>query len=218
MSTKRIALVLSGSGNKDGSEITEAVALIVGLSRGGAELHFYAPDQKFESLNFLTGENLGPRNVMVESARISRSKIKPLRELKAEGFDALVFPGGAGAARNLCTWQEKGAACIVNVDVRRVIEEFHQRELPIAAACIAPVLLARVLGPKGITITLGPEGEAAKEARKTGALVETCPVNDFITDRVHKIVTSPAYMHGDAKPHEVFDGLQGLTRELLEMA
>lgn len=218
MSTKRIALVLSGCGNKDGSEITEAVALIVGLSRGGAELSFFAPDRDFDALDFLTNESIGPRNMMVEGARIARSKIRPLRELKSDGFDALAFPGGAGAARNLCTWNEKGAQCVVDPEVRRVIEEFHRRELPIAAVCIAPVLLARVLGPKGVTITLGDDNEAATEARKTGALVETCPVDDYITDRVHKIITSPAYMYGSAKPHEVFDGILGLTQELLEMA
>ncbi|MBX3018329.1 MAG: isoprenoid biosynthesis glyoxalase ElbB [Bdellovibrionaceae bacterium] len=218
MSTKRIALVLSGCGNKDGSEITETVALIVGLSRKGAELHFFAPDQNFQSLNFLTNENSGERNMMIEGARIARSKIKPLKELNADGFDALVFPGGAGAARNLSSWHEKGAQCVVNVDVRRVIEEFYKKELPIAAVCIAPVLLARVLGPKGITITLGADNEATAEARKTGANVETCPVDDYITDRVHKIITTPAYMHGDSKPHQVYDGIQGLTQELLEMA
>lgn len=218
MAGKRIALILSGCGNKDGSEITEAVSLIVGLTRGGAQLEFFAPAENFEAKNFLTGESLGPRHMMIESARISRSKIKDIQLLKAQDFDGLAFPGGMGAAKNLCNWSERGAKCQVNIEVERVIQEFHQFELPIAAICVAPVLLARVLGSKGISLTLGPENETASEARKTGAVVEVCPVNDFITDRVHKIITTPAYMYDNALPHEVFDGIQALAEEFLEMA
>jgi enhancing lycopene biosynthesis protein 2 len=218
MGTKRIAMVLSGCGNKDGSEITEAVALIVGLTRGGASIEFFAPDQNADAMNFLTNEKIEARNMLTEGARIARSKIKNLALAKTENFDALVFPGGAGAARNLSNWHEKGAHCLVHPEVRRVIEEFHKAELPIAAVCVAPVLLARVLGPKGISLTVGADGDVAKEVKKTGAHHEVCPVNDYITDRVHKIITSPAYMYGDARPHEVYDGIQGLTQELLEMA
>jgi len=218
MAGKRIALVLSGCGNKDGTEITECVALIVSLTRGGAKLEFFSLSEDCEAKNFLTEDTLAPRNMMVESARISRSQMKDLKELKAEDFDALAFPGGSGAAKNLCNWTEEGANCSVHPEVRRVIEDFYAKELPIAAVCIAPVLLAKVLGHKGISLTLGAENEITQELRKTGATHEVCPVNDFITDRVHKIISTPAYMYGAAKPFEVFDGIEALAQELLEMA
>lgn len=217
MKSKKIALVLSGCGNKDGTEITEAVALIVGLSRQ-AELHFFAPNREFNSKNFLSGESLGPRNMMVEGARISRSQIKDLKNLRANDFDALVFPGGFGAANNLSDWSSRGAACEVLPEVRDAILAFHSQHLPIAAVCIAPVLLAKVLGSEKITVTLGNDPKTIAEVEKTGALHELCPVDDFITDRDHKIITSPAYMYDDAKPFQVYDGIQRLTQELLEMA
>lgn len=218
MKAKRIALILSGCGNKDGTEITEAVALIVGLSRGGAQLDFFAPDLNFTARNFLTGIPMDERNMMVEAARISRSQMQDLKTLNVDSYDALAFPGGMGAAVNLCDWSKKGANCEVLSDVRRAIEGFHKTERPIAAVCVAPVLLARVLGKHKITLTLGADDETAMEVRKTGAIHETCPVDDYITDRNHKIITTPAYMYGDAKFHQVFDGIQGLAKELLEMA
>ena len=41
------------------------------------------------------------RNVLVESARIARGNISPLSTLSATSYDAVVFPGGFGAAKNL---------------------------------------------------------------------------------------------------------------------
>lgn len=215
---KHIALILAGCGNKDGTEITEAVSLIIGLSRLGAELSFFAPNQDFAAVNFLNNSSIAPRNAMAEAARITRSKMKDLATLKVDGFDALVFPGGFGAASNLSNWATKGAACEVLPEVRNAISAFYEGTRPIAAVCVAPVLLAKVLGSKKITVTLGNDPETITEIKKTGALHEICPVSDYITDRDHKIITSPAYMYGNAAFHEVFDGIQGLTQELMEMA
>lgn len=217
MKRKKIALVLSGCGNKDGSEVTEAVSLIVGLSRG-ADLDFFAPNRTFTAKNFLTNESIGERNMMLESARITRSKIADLTTLESQNYDGLAFPGGYGAATQLCDWASKGATCAVLPEVQKAIEEFHRRELPIAAVCIAPVLLARVLGKHRISVTIGDDAETIQQIAKTGAIHELCPVNDFITDRTHKIITTPAYMYGGSAFHQVFDGIQGLAKEFLEMA
>lgn len=216
---KKIAVVLSGCGYLDGSEITEAISLLIALNQAGAQVSCFAPDIEIPVTNHLNGKSsTEKRRLLDESARIARGDVKSLDTLHAKDFDAIAFPGGYGAAKNLSNWAEKGAKCDVNPDVKRVIQEFHAASKPIAACCIAPVLLARVLGDKKITVTIGIDKETAAEIQKTGAHHEECPVDDYITDREGKIVTTPAYMYGDAKPNEVFKGIFGLAHELVEWA
>jgi enhancing lycopene biosynthesis protein 2 len=216
--TKKIAVVLSGCGNKDGSEIQEAVSLILNLSLLGVKTHYFAPDVPFIAVDFLTGEKFSePRNVLQESARITRSKISDLKELSASDFDAIALPGGLGATLNLSTWSKAGAKCTVNPDLESALKDFHAQSKPIAAICIAPTLVARVLGKHGVTVTIGDDPETIAEITKTGAIHEICPVHDYVTDREHKIITTPAYMY-EAQPHEVFKGISGLCKELFVMA
>ncbi|AHZ86668.1 isoprenoid biosynthesis glyoxalase ElbB [Bdellovibrio bacteriovorus] len=216
---KKIAVVLSGCGHRDGSEITESVSLLIGLHQAGAEVHCFAPDIQIPITNHINGEAQGEkRSLLTEAARIARGHIQSLDKLHAKDFDAVVFPGGYGAAKNLSNWAEKGAQCEVNPDVKRVILEFHSASKPIGALCIAPVLVAKVLGDKKVTVTIGDDAATAAEIEKTGAIHEECPVNDYITDRESKVVTTPAYMYGDAKPNEVFAGIFGLAHEIVEWA
>lgn len=219
---KRIAVVLSGCGHKDGSEITEAVSTLIALSEAKAEYQVFAPDKDFSVIDH-TANSFEPtsesRNVLAESARISRGHIKPLSELSARDFDGIAFPGGFGAALHLCSWAKTGAKCEVHPEVERVIKEFYAQEKPIAAICIAPALVARVLGYEKITVTIGKNDNiTTAEIQKTGATHEDCDVTDFVTDREHRIITTPAYMFGDAKPFEVFTGIRKAIRELVEMA
>jgi enhancing lycopene biosynthesis protein 2 len=216
---KKIAVILSGCGNKDGAEITEAVSLLVSLSQNGAAAMCFAPNIEFNAMNFLNGETLSEkRNVLTESARIARGEIRDLSTLKAADYEGLAFVGGFGAAKNLSNWAEKGAQGKVLPEVEKVIRDFHQASKPIAAICISPVLLAKVLGPEKVTVTLGDDPETIAEVLKTGAQHEVCPVDDYVTDRYTKVITTPAYMYGNAKPHEVFKGIAGLAKELVEMA
>lgn len=216
---KKIAVVLSGCGHRDGSEITESVSLLIGLTQAGAEVHCFAPDIEIPVVNHMNGEvQKEKRSLLQEASRIARGHIQSLDKLHAKDFDALAFPGGYGAAKNLCNWAEKGAQCEVNPDVKRVILDFYNASKPIGAACMAPVLLARVLGDKKVTVTIGDDPATAAEIKKTGAQHEECPVDDYITDRETKVVTTPAYMYGDAKPNEVFKGIFGLAHELVEWA
>lgn len=216
---KKIAVILSGCGNKDGAEITEAVSLLVSLSQNGAEAVCFAPNIEFNAVNFITREPLSEkRNVLVEASRISRGDIHDLATLHQKDFDAVAFVGGFGAAKNLSTWAEKGAKCTVLPDVERVIKEFHKHSKPIGALCISPVVIAKVLGPEKVVVTLGDDPETIAEVLKTGAQHEVCPVDDYVTDRECKVITTPAYMYGKAKPHEVFKGIAGLAKELVEMA
>ncbi|MCB0342864.1 MAG: isoprenoid biosynthesis glyoxalase ElbB [Pseudobdellovibrionaceae bacterium] len=214
---KKIAVVLSGCGFKDGSELTEAVSTLIALSESHANYKAFSPSVDFEAVDHLSGEPLGRRNTLSESARISRGQIADLTQLNVDDYDALVFPGGYGAAKNLCDWASKGAKCQVHPQVEKAILDFHQQNKPIGAICIAPALVARVLGSHGVTVTIGNDVETSREIEKTGAVHVNCPVDDYVTDRETKVITTPAYMY-DAKPHEVFTGIQKLVRELVEMA
>lgn len=218
-STKQIAVVLSGCGSKDGSEITEAVSALIALSEMGANYQCFAPDLDCPATNFITGRPMeGQRNLMVESTRITREKTRDVTFLRSEDFDGVVFPGGFGAALNLSDFGKKGSGGQVLPSIERVIREFHRDSKPIAAICIAPALLALVLGDKNITITLGQPSDASREIAKTGAHHEVCAVDDFVTDRENKLVTTPAYMYDEAKPSDVFKGIRGAIRELVEMS
>lgn len=223
MIKKKIAVLLSGCGNKDGSEITEAVSLIICLSKHHAEVDYFSLDEDFLAINFIeetAGEKsnaTGYRNLLCESARITRSKIKKIQELDANSYDALALPGGYGVAKNFSSWAEKGANCKVNSYIEKKINEFYQQQKPIAAICIAPAILAKVLGHHGITVTVGCDSQTSKEVEKTGAIHVDCPVDDFVTDRDHKIITTPAYMY-DTEPHLVFAGIEKMVNELMEMA
>ncbi len=216
---KKIAIVLSGSGHQDGSEITETVSAIVNLSQLGAQLYFFAPNTELEEVNHLSGKKTGlKKNLLQESARIARGQVKDLKELRAKDFDGLVFPGGMGAAKNLSTFAMEGSRGKVDPEVKRVITEFHSESLPIAAICIAPAVMALVLGKHHVSVTIGSDREKAQEIEKTGAKHVDCPVDDFVTDRENKVISTPAYMFGDSKPHEVFKGISGCIREFFEMA
>jgi enhancing lycopene biosynthesis protein 2 len=216
---KNIAVVLSGCGHKDGAEITEAVSALIALSEAGVTYQVFAPQQDFQVRDPITAqESAEKRSVLKEAARISRGNIKPLNELQSKNFDGIVFPGGMGAALNLSSWGREGAKCKVEPDVERAIKEFYAEQKPIAAICIAPALIAKVLGPKNVTVTIGNDSNTAAEIEKAGAIHEVCAVDDFVTDRDHRVITTPAYMYADAQPFEVFNGIRKAMQEFVEMA
>lgn len=219
---KKIAVVLSGCGFQDGAEITESISTLMSLSEFGAEYKIFAPDINFQAKDHLkdhlSAQEQGMRNTLSESARIARGSISDVSSLNSNEFNGVVFPGGYGVALHLCDWGLKGAACSVNPEVERVIKEFSDSDKPIVAICISPVLVAKVLGRKNITVTIGNDPETAAEIEKTGSRHEKCAVNDYVSDREHKIITTPAYMYDHAKPHEVFSGIHGAIKELVEMA
>jgi len=217
---KHIAVILSGCGHKDGSEITEVVSSLIALSQAKSTYTVFAPNINFTPMNHLTGEpatSQSQRNCMEEAARISRGDVFDIKTLEEKKFDALLFPGGYGAATHLSNWAQKGAKAQVHPEVERIILDFHKASKPIGAICIAPALIAKVLGSKHVSLTLGNNKEVAAEIKKTGAKHEDCPVDDFITDRLNKVITTPAYMY-DSDPGKVFKGISGLVKELVEMA
>ncbi len=214
-----VAVVLCGSGRADGSEITEAVSTLIHLSRAGLSFRCFAPNEpQAEVVNHVTGKPVHEhRNMMVEAARIARGDISPLSELHEPNFSSLVFPGGFGAAKNLCTFAKDGPGCTVHKDVDRVLREFHAKKKPIGLICIAPVLAAKVLGTTsggpGCQVTIGHDAGAANAIAAMGAHNVPRAVTEALVDEAHRIVTTPAYMC-DAKPHEVFDGIGELVTAL----
>ncbi len=207
-----IAVILSGCGRGDGSEIQESVSCLIHLSRHGLTYACFAPDKpQSDVVNHVTGQaSPEVRNVMVESARISRGEISPLASLDPSAYDAVVFPGGFGAAKNLSTFAKDGPNCTVDAHVERVIRAFRAQNKPIGLCCIAPVLAARVLGTAaggaGCQVTIGNDTGTAEAVRAMGATNIAKPVTEAVVDEANRVATTPAYMC-DASIHEVFVGI-----------
>jgi enhancing lycopene biosynthesis protein 2 len=215
---KKIGVVLSGCGVYDGSEIQEAVFTLLAIDRHGAEAICMAPNKEFPEVNHLTGEATGAkRNALVEGARIARGKIRCLKEMKAADLDAIVFPGGFGAAKNLCNFAEKGAGAEIHPEVSRLLKEMAAAKKPICAICIAPALVAAALGkdysPK---LTIGNDSKTAAAIDATGSMHQACPVAEFIVDRDNKIISTPAYMLAE-RISEVADGVEKAVRATIEL-
>ncbi len=216
---KKIGVVLSGCGFRDGSEIHEAVCALLAIDQAGAEAVCMAPDIELSEVNHCSMELTGAkRKVLVESARIARGKIKNIAEVKAADLDALVFPGGFGAALNLCDFGQKGAAASVNPEVARLTREIYAAKKPIGAICIAPALIAAILGKDAApTLTIGTDPGTATEIEKTGARHQDCPAAGFVVDQANRIVTTPAYML-TGRISEVFEGIGKCVKAVVEMA
>ena len=216
---KTVAVVLSGCGFLDGAEITEAISTLIAIGQQGATYKVFALNKDVPETNHLTQKPTGQkRNVLQEAARIARGDIQPLENLKAQDFDALAFPGGFGAAIHLCNFAEKGSEGQIDPQVARVVQEFHHSGKPIAAICIAPAIMALALGKKGVNVTIGEDAGTASELEKTGAKHQKCAVEKYVVDHSHKVITTPAYMYGTAKPHQIFEGVSGAISELIKMA
>jgi len=213
----RVGVVLSGCGYLDGAEIQESVLTLLALDRAGAQVSCFAPDvDQLKVVNHLTGEETKERrNVLVESARIARGEIADVAQANAADLDALILPGGFGAALNLCNFAVQGPNCTVHPDVARLVQVVHAAGKPIGAICIAPALIAKVLGNE-VTVTIGTDAGVGQAIESMGATHEACPVERFVVDREHKVVTTPAYMLGPG-PKDVAAGIEGCVAEVLAM-
>lgn len=213
----KFAVILAGCGNKDGAEIHESVLTLWALHKHGADYQCFAPDvEQHHVLNFITDEEMAEkRNVLVESARIARGNIKNLKTFKADDFDGLIIPGGLGVAKNLSTFAFEGPDCTVNEDVVRAVQETAARNKPIGALCIAPAIIAKILGDVVVTIGQDPGTEAA--IINMGATHEKTTHGEIVIDKDNKVVTTPCYML-DAKVDQIGEGAEKLVMAVLEMA
>lgn len=217
----KIGVVLSGCGVYDGSEIHEAVITLLAIDRAGAEAVCMAPNvEQMHVVNHLTGEVAEgeTRNVLVESARIARGQIRNIKAVSAADLDALIFPGGFGAAKNLCDFAVKGADCTVQPEVARLVREVIAAKKPLAAVCIAPALVSKVLGSDKIAhkLTIGTDEATAAALSAMGTEHVACPVREFVVDRENKMVSTPAYMLA-GRISEAAEGIEKTVRVLLEM-
>lgn len=214
----RVGVVLSGCGFKDGAEIHESVLTLLALDRAGCEIHCFAPDvEQTVVIDHATGDRASEaRNVLHEAARIARGEIRDLKEARAADLDALVMPGGFGAAMNLCDFASKGADGTVNEDLAALLRALHDAKKPIGAICIAPGAVALALGERGPTLTIGNDAGTAKAIEACGAVHRDCPVDDCVVDAEHRIASTPAYMLGPSIRH-VAAGIDRCVSAVLEM-
>ena len=212
-----IAVILSGCGNRDGSELQESLSLLLALDRRGWNVQCFAPCGFFDVVSHTDGFETGEqRDILEEAARIARGNIRDLTEYEAEAFDALCLPGGMGAARNLSTYAFDGENMQVLPEVQNAIIETHSLNHPICAMCIAPMVLAAVLGPYDVRITLGGPCAAADVAKKLGADVMNCGPTEVCVDAANKVLTTPAYMV-ESRISNIFDGAENMVQALESM-
>jgi len=217
---KKVGVILSGCGVYDGAEIHESVITMLALDRAGAEMVICAPDiEQMHVINHHTGEVAEgeSRNVRVEAARIARGPVADVADVDAGELDALILPGGFGAAKNLCTFAVDGADCEIDPGVAALVREVHAQGKPVAAVCIAPAVLAKVLGTEGPELTIGTDADTAGALESMGATHIACPVTEFVVDRDRKLITSPAYMLA-GRISEAAEGIEKTVKALMEMA
>lgn len=213
---KKVGVILSGCGVFDGAEIHETVATLAALDSHGLEAICLAPDvEQMHVINHYTSEVADgeKRNVLVEAARIARGAISPLQTDSAEGLDALFLPGGFGAAKNLCDYAVKGDQMTVLPVLAEVLQSAHKAGKPIAALCIAPVILARVLGPVNPTLTLGSDGPDAANLNQMGGTHQVTTHEEVVTDTRNKLITGPCYML-ESNIGQIMRGADAVVRQL----
>jgi enhancing lycopene biosynthesis protein 2 len=218
--SKRVGVVLAGCGFLDGAEIHEAVLTLLSLDRRHAKLVAAAPDvEQHHVVDHLKGAPAAgaQRRVLTEAARIVRGEIGDLAKLRADDLDALIFPGGFGVAKNLCTFATEGRSMRVQPEVERIIREMRAARKPMGFICIAPVIAAKVLGGEHVKLTIGDDAQTAAAIESWGARHVTCKVEEIAHDDHVRVVSTPAYMLGPwIAP--VATGIDKLVSAVLEMA
>lgn len=218
----KIGVVLSGCGFQDGAEIQESVFTLYHLDHAGVEIECMAPNiNQSKVVNHLTGEAANEtRNVLVESARIARGNIKDIKAVNLNELDAVIFPGGFGAALNLSDFALKGAEATVNDDVDNLIREMHKMGKPLGFICISPVVAAKVLGNEvehKLKLTIGNDKDTAQAIHDMNAVHEAATVDDAVVDLENRVISTPAYMLGPG-PRDIYKGIEKLVRQVLIMA
>jgi len=214
----KVAVVLAGCGVYDGAEINEAVLTLLCLEQQGATYQCFAPDvQQMHVINHLTGEPATgeSRNVLVEAARIARGRIQDVKAANVDEFDALLVPGGFGAAKNLSNFAVAGAAMVVQADFLQLARAFHNEGKPIGLICIAPVMAAAICG-EGARCTIGNDADTAAAIRAMGGEHLQCPVSEARVDVEHKLVTTPAYMLAGGVA-EAYSGISECVKQVLAL-
>jgi enhancing lycopene biosynthesis protein 2 len=211
---KKFAVILSGCGVYDGAEIHEATLAMLAIAQQGGTYEIFAPNiDQHHVVNHLTGQEMNEkRNVLVESARIARGNIKDLIEYNPDAFDALIMPGGFGAAKNLCNFAFKCDACEVNPDVAKAVKSTHAAGKPIGALCIAPVIIAKLIGSAEVTI--GQDSGTIQGIEKMGGKHVKTTHGEVVHDKKNNVFTTPCYML-DASISQIYEGASNTVRAIM---
>lgn len=212
---KKIAIIIGGCGHRDGSEIHETTMTMLAVEEHGATYQMFAPNRnQYHVLNHLDGTEMHEqRNMLVEAARIARGNILPLENFDVNRFDAVIFPGGFGVAKNFFNYAFKGMDCEVDEQIAHIIQSVHQAGKPIGALCISPVLMAKILG--NITVTIGQDAKTARDIEQMGATNVNTSNGDVVTDKKNKIFSTPCYML-DANLVDIHEDAYNLVEAMME--
>ena len=220
-SAKRVGVVLAGCGFLDGAEIQEATLTLLALDQRGAEIVAMAPD--IPQMHVVDHQAQSPseearRNVLTESARIARCEIQDIASVDPSELDAIIFPGGFGAAKNLCSFAVEGPEGSINPDVANMIKAMRKANKPLGFMCIAPALAAFALGHDyGVTLTIGNDADTAAGLEALGAKHQDCPVDEIVFDEANRVVSTPAYMLGPSIAH-IHRGIDKLVEKVIALA
>jgi len=212
---KKFAIVLSGCGVFDGAEIHEATLTMLAIMKQGASYEIFAPNiPQHHVINHITGEEMPEkRNVLTESARIARGQIKDLKDYDPNNYDALIFPGGFGAAKNLCDFAFEGANCTIDPDVEKAILKTAGKNKAIGALCISPVIFAKIFGD--VEVTIGQDPDTAEAVEKMGATHTNTNHGEVVFDEKNNLFTTPCYML-DANILDIAKGASNIVKAMLE--
>ena len=212
---KKVAVVLAGCGSADGSEINETVTLLLALDQHNIEYQAFAPDAfQAEVYNHAIGKHASERrNMLVEAARIVRGNILPMSKFRADDYDALFFPGGSGAAKNIFSYAYDGINFKVNKEVEKAIRVIHAQGKPIGAMCIAPLMVAKVLG--NVNVTMGSSNcRQAKELEMIGCKHTETTTGEVAIDKENKVFSTPCYML-NATLKDIYQGAWNLVEAMI---
>ena len=215
---KKVAVILSGSGVYDGSEIHEAVLTLLAIEQCGASYRCFAPNiDQYHVVNHFTGNisEQESRNVLVESARIARGDIEDISDLVVDDFDALLVPGGFGAAKNLSDFAIKGSDSQINAAFQQVARAFIAHNKPAGYMCIAPAMLPLIY-PEGVRGTIGKDAAIAESITSMGLTHVNCTVDNVVVDEKYKVVSTPAYMLATSIS-EAATGINRLVKTVLSL-
>ncbi|ELB2921959.1 isoprenoid biosynthesis glyoxalase ElbB [Vibrio alginolyticus] len=215
---KKVAVILSGSGVYDGSEIHEAVLALYAIEKAGATWHCFAPNiDQLHVINHLTGDEMDEtRNVLIESARIARGNIDDVAKLNVDEYDALLLPGGFGAAKNLTDFAVSGAECSINTHVAQACRAFANAKKPAGYLCISPVIIPMIY-EQGVKGTVGNDEAVSIAFNQLGGEHTTCPVEDIVFDEKHLVLSTPAYMLAE-NISQAASGIEKLVSKLIKIA
>jgi len=207
----KVAVILSGCGYLDGSEIQESVLTLLALERNHIKYQCFAPNRtQYHTVNHITGQETDEiRNILDEASRIARGNISALNKLNIDEYDALILPGGYGVAKNLSSYAFEGTDCIIQDDIREIIEAFYEKQKPIGAICIAPMLLAKTLTGKSLNLTVGNEANCNSILTPLNANSKALNSNEICVDEINNIYTTPAYMNDESLVN-IADGIDKL--------